>query len=407
MPFFRTMAGHIVGIAIPLFVRLNGGGDFLTSVLQSAYAMMYIFSPILLGGLAKRLGRRAALLIGSGLTIVDFVVYVAIWNITTPLLFPTIVFLFFLTRLADATWNGLYWPVIESRITDEKSSMSDPYGAEIYVKRFNLSWNAGIVLGNSIAIVASLAPSTEGILAGLYIAICIALVSVIINFTVGVLFFRNVASPLHSQSKTANPSCNPSQASRRFSTIMPSLIIIFVYGFTLQQQAATTTNLFTAKTITGWVGFSVVSLIPLMQTIRFGLVGISSAFMKMPKNPEKQFPRILLTYAGLMGAFSFSIGLLINGNLFGIVLILLIVAGIGWISGYAYCSSLLKVIMEGESANTHWFTALFETMQSLGVTMGGLISGAITEIYPYWEPPLLNLAIILVFLIFLMRNAKK
>ncbi len=407
MPFFRTVGGHIIGTALPIFVRLHGGGDFLTSVVQSAYAMMYIFSPLLLGALAKRLGRRAALLLGSGMTIVDFVIYASLWNAMSPPFFQIIVTIFFLTRVGDATWNALYWPVIESRIADEKSILSDPYAAEIHVRRFNLSWNSGVVIANMVMTLATLAPTTEGILMGLFFSVCGALASVVVNFAIGLRYFRNIATaspaPLLNPVKEmqcADTSKNQARGPRIFSAIVPALLVIFIYGFTLQQQSATITNLLTIGAHT------LVSFIPLGLTIRYVFVGISSSLGKLPEAPQKRFPRILSAYAGLMVVFGIAIALLPVVELLGLLLILTIAAGIGWTSGRAYSSSLMKIVAEGQCTNAHWFMALFEGIQSLGITLGGLMSGAITEVAPYWAPPVLNLVLILLSLAILVRFPK-
>ncbi len=413
MPFFRTIGGHIVGTAIPIFVRLNGGGDFLTSVVQSAYAMMYIFSPLLLGALAKRLGRRAALLVGSGLTIVDFVIYASLWNAVSPAVFPTIVTIFFFTRVGDATWNALYWPVIQSRITDEKTIMPNPSGAESHVRHFNFSWTAGIVIGNMIVTLATLAPTTEGILMGLFVAMCAALASVVINFLIGVRYFRNIlisppeTNPAQSSEKESAAADSRTSKVHLLTVILPALFVIFIYGFTLQQEAQTVTNLFTVGARVGMGGLSLVPFIPLLLSMRAGFLGMASSVVKVPAAPQKRFPRVLLEYAVLMGGLSIAVALLPPAEIPGLVLIFPIVAAIGWVSGLAYAASLMKVVNEGQCTNAHWFTALFEGIQSLGITLGGLTSGALTEVAPYWMPPLANLGIILLFLVLVMRSTTR
>ncbi|HMF31415.1 MAG TPA: hypothetical protein VKK79_08380, partial [Candidatus Lokiarchaeia archaeon] len=177
MSFLVAFGGTIVGTCIPLFVRLQGAGDFLTSLVQSASSIIYIVTPLLLSPFVRRFGLQKSVIFATGIALINVLIYFTFWSLFTPSLFLIVIGTFFVTHVVDGFWTGLFWPAVESRISDEKRVMPNPLEYEVHVRRYNLGWNAGVAASYACLIVATLPPTKEQIIAGLFIIFIIGAVS--------------------------------------------------------------------------------------------------------------------------------------------------------------------------------------------------------------------------------------
>lgn len=397
MSFLRALGGTIMGNCVPLFVRLQGGSDIVTSFVQSAYSIVYIISPLLLHSIGRRLGLRKSVVLSTSLALIDITVYLSLWPLVTPTIFGTLVAVFFSTRIADGFLNGLYWPLLESRIAEERLTMADPSQYEGCVRYYNLGWNVGSALGNALLIVATLPPTIQAIITSMFWTMVLAAVCLVGNFALAIASFQNVqylACPpvpqLKLQEKSVVQIVPETPRREAFKKIATAYVVVFMWGFTINAVIQTMLNQFTFVTVSGVAGSDVIPFMAIGFSLRSVFQAISSSSIKIPLRPRRWFLPTLALFAACTGTLGVTFVVSPSIGAFGIAITLVIIAVIGFVGGAMYSASLGEVVSGSNRANAQLFAGLFESIDGAGALGGILMSGAVTQTAPYATPYFLN-----------------
>lgn len=431
MAFFRTTAGNASGTIIPLFVRLNGAGDYLTSFVASAYALAYIFSPLLFGPISERIGRKRALNIATALTLVNFIVYLVVWPIfdAGKLVLGAVIVIFFIFRLLDGWWNGGFWPVLQGRISDERHQLlaggDSAHAAERHLRAYNVGWNTGIVVGNCILIVATLPQAPAVILANLYWVMAISTASMAACVAIGFVFFKDTPLKLAGLKKSVNTpgkgarggenrshrddSGQSSQFRPIFRRSLSAFLMTLAYAFVIMQVKDTMRNHFSFVATTG--GLNLIPLIPATVVLRTLVQASASGLVKIPERPARRTTPVLAGIAVALGAYAAVVWAWPAVGVSGLILALGFMIVLGLFAGMLYALALSKIVNECGRENAAYFTGIFETLIGIGFFLAPHVSGSMTESLPYFTPYLVSAGVVLFVLAFslldpVMRRAR-
>ncbi len=128
----QPLNSSLISLAIPLYFYQQGLEIAIIGFVVTGMALSYLFSPLLLNKLCKKIGQRNSLIIGSlGIFFAQVMFYISL----EPLFF-------WLERIIEGVFLGFIWPNL---LTSISNTPSEDQGK--YMGRYNLAWNSGVLLG--------------------------------------------------------------------------------------------------------------------------------------------------------------------------------------------------------------------------------------------------------------------
>ncbi|MBD3216160.1 MAG: MFS transporter [Candidatus Lokiarchaeota archaeon] len=132
LAFFYPMNNGMINLAIPIYYLQEGLNTALIGILSAGSAISYMFSPILLNKLSQKLKRKTSITISLiGVFCSEIIFYFSL----NPLLF-------LISRSVEGIFMGLYWPNLQSAISDNIFHKHSALTA-----KYNISWNSGMLTG--------------------------------------------------------------------------------------------------------------------------------------------------------------------------------------------------------------------------------------------------------------------
>ncbi|GAB4323794.1 MAG: hypothetical protein Kow0069_29070 [Promethearchaeota archaeon] len=432
LAFLRVLADVSVGTAVPLFVRLVGGSDFVTAFVSAAPAIVYTFAPVVMGRLSDRLGRKKAMAFSWALDLASPVAYLVAWNLPGVVPMGVVVGVLTAGRLNDGVWLALFWPTLQGRLSEERKDGESDAVHGRRLRRYNLSWNAGVVFSQLVLFAATLPASTSSVLANLFALLVASLVLMVAGVALTELSFGDVPRVPASDPSLPSPSPSPpgippvvtpaippavedirrwrpreggtGSTSRVWAAARASavgLASIFAYAFALGAQSANLTNHFTWASSRG--AFNLVPLIPLAGLARISAHAAGASAGALPGEPggvrasDRLAGRLTWTCVPLAG-----IAVLVAARpLFGVVeavAFVALLAALGGAAGRVYALAIAHVMDAGRrnhatgaaggegNSEAGLYMGLFEATIGFGFLLGPLVAGALTSYLPYHVP---------------------
>ncbi len=415
MAFLRSFGDVITGTTVTLFIRLQGGSDFLTSVSSGISALVYIISNLLFGLISRKSNRRTVILASSGFMVINQCIYLAFLRTTGWIPLETIFIIVIATRGCDGLFLGFFWPVLQSRIHDEKVYIWGGNNAadhERQIRFYNLGWNAGNVSGNVVLILATSIQASPEFLTVLYSILFLSTGALIINAYIAwrkfedirpkEFFLRHLREPstkraFRRTSKERTDKSDGRSLFREFRECWVAYLVVFTFGFTANVLFVTVTNHFTSI-LPSQIGFSLLAFIPVVVLIRSLFQVVGSGFIKIPENPESRFVPIGLGLTATLIILGLVVYMFPTVELVGLIVLLCMVVSVGTLLGILYSAGIAHVM--NRATRVEIFQGLFESVNGMGQFTGALIAGLVTEFLPYFVPYWINAALALVLVIF-------
>ncbi|MHA1714743.1 MAG: MFS transporter [Promethearchaeota archaeon] len=372
---FRTFSGLLIGTGMQIFILSYFGSNFYSGLSASAIAITYMFSPVVLGRISDKIGRRFSLLIATagnaGLSILFFSLNFLVKMPKNYWLIGLIILL----RALEGIFNGFFWPILQASITDATIFYSTGEPSQEFqlkksgVGKFNLGWNAGVLAG-SISLFFML------YLERLDLVLTVPIFLQFTNFFCIVIAYHNLSSankPRYPDNKTKvqklpDNGTNNQDKSNKFSILL-ALILIFGYGAYLGLIATTTTNFYK------FLGIPM--LIGIQDAVRISIQGFSRSKLKF------KYTHLFLKLLGILFSM-ISISLVMAFTLvnFNFPLFLMLYGLIGLIMGLLYSESI-HMIMESKNKKRGFLMGIFEQSIGIGFFTGPLLAGYLTEYHSY------------------------
>jgi MFS family permease len=130
--FLTQMIIGLTGIAVPIYANQNGASPLQVGLIGSAGGLIYSFMPFVSGVLSDRFKRK--LFISGSMILYSFscILYIFIED-PVGLMF---------IKILEWLSVSIFWPAVESLITD-----SSKRKIEESLRRFNISWGLGMIIG--------------------------------------------------------------------------------------------------------------------------------------------------------------------------------------------------------------------------------------------------------------------
>ncbi|MEJ2251132.1 MAG: MFS transporter, partial [Candidatus Lokiarchaeota archaeon] len=169
LSFFYPVNNSLINLAVPLYYYQQGFSTEIIGILAAGVTYSYIFSPILLNKISQKIRRKTSI-IGAliGIFASEMIFYFTLQPIP-----------FIISRFSEGIFMGLYWPNIQSSISDnifhEHSKLTAKY---------NISWNSGNLCGFLLGAVLLF------IFKVLVLIFYIAPLLIFLNLIIGILAFQ-------------------------------------------------------------------------------------------------------------------------------------------------------------------------------------------------------------------------
>ncbi len=198
----------LMALSIPIYFFQAGVSVEVIGFLAAALPIAYSFSPILFSKVSDKIGRKASIVIAmAGTGCIQLTYFITLEPVP-----------FFIARFLEGLIIGLYWANLQACISDNTSG-----NHEWYIARFNLSWNAGCLLGyiigafliftfNDLEFVFKLSPLLA-----------------IFSAFVAILFFQDPKSCVSNEKldlPDVTKSKNPGLSRYRFPVLIPVMIVV-------------------------------------------------------------------------------------------------------------------------------------------------------------------------------------
>ncbi|MBD3196845.1 MAG: MFS transporter [Candidatus Lokiarchaeota archaeon] len=360
LAFFYPMNNSLINLAVPIYYFQEGYSTQIIGFIAAGSTYTYLFSPILLDKVSQRIKRRTSI-IGSlvGVFLVEIIFYITLQPIP-----------FLISRIIEGFFMGLYWPNLQSSISDnifhEHSKLTAKY---------NISWNSGILCGFLLGAVILF------VFRALLLIFYVAPLLIFINLIVAATAFQepkkiNKHSKEFQRYLKEKESLTLAQAVKikqerddfmkiSFSVVYPILLIIS-YCIT----RATINFLYPIKSeLLNFEAYSVY-----IASFFFALSQIIS--MIIASLMKLKFFKIIPILSLIITVIMVPI-LGLNTN-YWIFLILFFI--IGFCTGILYGVSLRLLLMLNIKKNTSRYSAFLESLIGFGFLIAPIIAGFIAEI---------------------------
>lgn len=122
----------LIALAIPLFFFRQGVDIRIIGLIVAGGSMTYCFSPLLFKNIGDKIGRKSCIIIALlGTSFAQLLFYFTLDPI-----------LFLISRLTEGLITGLFWPNLQSSISDNAFQDHNKK-----LSRFNFGWNSGVLIG--------------------------------------------------------------------------------------------------------------------------------------------------------------------------------------------------------------------------------------------------------------------
>lgn len=376
--FCRTFTGAIIGTGIAIFILVYWNNNFFSGLSASAIAITYMFSPVVLGRLSDRLGRKTALQVATAGTLSIAGGYVAV--IVMARLDPAawILVMIMVLRAMEGVFNGLFWPVLQASVSDASAFIpcsEDVLGAITRkgMSTYNAGWNGGVLAGQLVlSLFIGLGLLDECLMIMPVVAQSVNVCLAVVAFKVMNVNGDGEGSTRSTQETAVRiPNGHAREARARNAGVILALVFIFLYGFSLGGLATTTTNLFKAKGIALLVGIA--------ESVRLVLQGVGVSKIEL----RKRFlaPQVVVVLAGLAAIMAVMSTLAENDIPIGWFLVLLGAGGL--LFGIVYSEAINMIARDGAGRKRGFLMGLFESSIGIGFFSGPLLAGYLTQEVSY------------------------
>jgi len=132
LAFFYPMNNGMINLAIPIYYLQEGFNTGVIGILSAGATISYTFSPLLLNKISQKIKRKTSVIIALfGVFVAEMFFYLTL----NP-------FLFIISRILEGFFMGLYWPNLQSAISDNIFHKRNSLTA-----KYNISWNSGMLTG--------------------------------------------------------------------------------------------------------------------------------------------------------------------------------------------------------------------------------------------------------------------
>ncbi len=354
LAFFRVANVVIIDLAFPLYYAQINVNPEIIGIILAARAFSYLFSPILLRNIPKKIGKKNCLLISGTGTLIITIGYEISLNPLAGLFL----------RFVDGLLLGMFWPVLMgsiSSVCNLDGMRENDEKKDKIMRRYSISWNFGGIVSYLIGTIMLF------LIDDLYLIFHIALFFAILQFISSFLYKEpmekiNLEKPEVSIEYSKPPLLRENV---KFPKFFP-FFIVMVYSFLLGaigliyplksemlQYAIYTNYLFFFIRMT-------------TQTI------LLSTTMKLSINLiKKLFPYILIATSVSLLIMGLNQNLIIFGILFGIN---------GIVISFFYLFSFKIVIFRDMVENTYRNSTYFEASVGLFFFIGPIIGGLLATI---------------------------
>ncbi|TFG17205.1 MAG: MFS transporter [Promethearchaeota archaeon] len=375
MSFLRVAVSFTLELAIPLyFVGINLNPTII-GIITSGTSMIYLFSPVLLKNIPKKIGIKNSLLISvSGSLIIQIIFQFS--------LAPWLVYGLLIT---EGFLIGLFWPVLItslSILSRSEKVCADESEQDKLINNYNVAWNSGAIFSYLI---------------GTILLFIIELVELVFTLTLIysiflLVFTVSFQDPETKESKkepmitnALKTNCKREKVS--FPLFLPLYVIAF-YGFLIGSLIL----LYPLKSeVLNFAVFTTYLLNFFRMTAQ--TISISKLSTLSIKKLKKLFyfslPAMLIIFLSLdlfNNIFIFS-ALFISFGFFGSILYM-----------YSFRLTIYKNIVEDSSK----YSSYFETSSGIGFFMSPIIGGFLADInlnFAFYFTAILTLVIIIISLL--------
>lgn len=352
--FFRVARATIADLALAIYyAEISLSPDIIGWVL-AARAFSYLFSPLLLRGVSKKIGMKNCMYIAA----ISNVFVAFSYELT---LDPTISFI---VRFIDGFTLGIFWPVLMGSVS-EVCKLDDMREStekkDRLMKRYSLSWNLGGIVSYLVGTIILF--FVEDIFMIFHIAVVFAFIHLAFVF-----FYRDPTSG-NSKELTDQQIEAFKIDLERENVTFPKFIpffIAFIYAFylgTIGLNFPLKSEVLQFALFTNYLFFFIRMS---MQTVMLSWsMDYSINFLK------KMFPYILLGSFVIFIMFGLNDNLIVYGILFAINGVLL---------SFYYLFAFKLVIFRNMVENTHKYSNYFESVIGLGFFVSPIIAGYIAAI---------------------------
>lgn len=132
LAFFYPMNNGMINLAIPIYYLQEGLNTGAIGILSAGATISYTFSPLLLNKISQKIKRKTSIIIALfGVFVAEIFFYLTLNPI-----------LFIISRILEGFFMGLYWPNLQSSISDNIFHKHSSLTA-----KYNISWNSGMLIG--------------------------------------------------------------------------------------------------------------------------------------------------------------------------------------------------------------------------------------------------------------------
>jgi len=354
LAFFRVANAVIVDLAFPLYyAQINLNPDIIGYVI-AARALTYLFSPILLKDLPKRIGKKNCLLISGVTTLFVTIGYeISLDPIAC-----------FVLRFVDGFTLGLFWPVLMASIStvcnlDGMKENDDK--KDNLMKRYSIAWNLGGIISYLIGTIMLF--FVEDIFLIFHIALIFAIIQFLSNF-----FYMEPRTESSEQDNNPNDK-NPNRENQRENIQFPIFLpffMVMVYAFILGAIGLIyplKSEMLQYAIFTNYLFFfirMVTQTIMLSKTMEFSINMI-----------KKFLPYVTIAICVSLLIMGLNENLIVFGILFGII---------GVLFSFLYLLSFKMVIFRDMVENTNKNSVYFEATVGMFFFFGPIIGGYIATV---------------------------
>jgi MFS family permease len=348
LSFLMQMLSGVVGIAVPIYAAEMNASAFLIGVIGSVGGLIYSFTPFISGMFTDRFGRKTFIIISTFLYGLSCMLYALAGN-------P-----YMLMLIKALEWFSIatFWPSIEALLADISGSK-----IEENLKKFNLSWVSGLIIGPMIG---GLLISVIGVEAPFIMSSAASLTLAILAIIMLSESLKDGAGRMREESKISESDVSATGA------VTSIILFSFIVGIIL--------NLFPAQAKSLEIPAYEIGLIMLINGV-FRLIAFLEAYRIETAIGES------ITF--LLGSLILALASALASVSHTTPMFSISFSALGFGAGILYAASISFILKRWNAARGYG-AGLFESLIGTGYFIGPLIGGFISE-YAQNAPYILSL----------------